>query len=143
MKKFKYKVIFLQKSNDNWIVVKSVKLRNINNPMLKLKDRAYCIDYSHPNYLIGLVYVYFVELKTGKTLSFHEIESIDPSLIDFLFSQKIVQQITTGINREVSSINWTWLIIGLVIGGMVMSLIVMVVMQKRIDDLLTNAIILP
>lgn len=146
MKKFSYKIILLRMSNNVLIVEKIIKKRKLSSKIMELGGRTFHVPTENPAYLNGLEFVYFLNVDDGKIYSFKEIKSLDPNALDLLFRQHIVEQIASGLKERNNGIDWKWFIMGALIGALGGALVIMYIMQKRIDELiieLSNPVFIP
>lgn len=95
----KYYAIFISKINSIPTIVNKKQIR-ADISQVTYKNKSYAIDTNSPSYQEGRKFVYFIDLKGGQIgLSDSDFE-INPEIRKKFFSDKIIQQLVSGLDKS-------------------------------------------
>jgi len=132
----RYIIVFFRKEYNVLVEVKKIKVNNLNK-ILKGKNKQYIIDIEHPSVIKGNKRFYFVNIDNGTQYHLHEVEQLmNPEELDLVIGNKIIRELTAGVidNKKEKIF---LIIVGALIGGLLMTAIMLGVMSNKIEDLLT------
>ena len=137
MKKLIFRICFMIKENDSYVMYKIKDYRDISTEITLKNDRTFIIAKNKPCLIHDNKRIYFVDYDNADCLNFVKVKShLDSKSLDMLFVKKFILNLILKSDREDSKqIDWYSLIIGLIIGALVSAVIVMVLMQGKIDEL--------
>lgn len=141
-KKLKYKIVFLRQEYQTMNVVKIREVKALN-AIIKEGTKAFVITYKFPTYNNGLDKFYFIDIETGKQLTFDAItRELNPEELDLIVGNKIIRELTSGVmdNKKEKIF---FLAIGFIIGALLAAIIVMSLMQGKVDKILSDTTIIP
>lgn len=99
-KLYKYRIIFLKKQQENLFFYKSIRLNSIENSSISFEKRSFHVIVESCSYINQKrEFVFFIDYDTNATYSFHQIESVNPKMLDLTLKTKIVESITSGISN--------------------------------------------
>ena len=130
----KYKVIFVIKRYDMYVVKHILNLSEINK-VFAFKKRQFTVNVNNPTYVSGGLSTYIIDYDNSSQLNFVEIKApLGVHDLDLLFGQKIIKELTKGVLMDRKEKLWN-IIIGAIVGFMLAFLIATLVYQSKIDDL--------
>lgn len=131
-----FKVYFLRLTNGTYHIVKAKRI-NKESKLIKLgKEKTFKIDLGLPAFLDkNKIQNYFFDIDSGEQLTFNKIKtSANPEDLDIIVSQKIVKELTKGVMSDKKKII-TWILIGILIGGLLVGMIMSIRNQKLIRNI--------
>lgn len=135
MVKQKYKIIIVDTIYGAFVIRKVISLNSIK-PVQKVGGLQLQINVKTPTFIDknGISTFYF-ESKKGSQLNFKQIQPyLSPDDLDIIIGQKIIREIAAGVldnKKEKMMVFFMGVLIGLMAGCLIM----MLVMQQKIDEI--------
>lgn len=132
--KTKYKYIFLRKEYSTMNVA-TILVTKIAKTQIKLNEKTYIVNLNEPNYNFRNEKIYLIDIESGSQISFNVNNSLlKPDELDRIIGNKLLEDITRGLFANVKE-KILWVVMGLIMGALIAFMIMMFVMQNKIDEI--------
>lgn len=141
-----YKVVLLQRFNDELSIVKSIESNEIK-PLIRYRNKSYKLNLNNVGYVNKIQKIYFLNIENGSQYTFIEIKAeMNPDQLDVLMATKIIKELASGIidnKKEKILMILIGFIIGLILGLLIMQIISSDKIEQILLENMDNAIVIP
>lgn len=138
IKRTRYFIVLVRKEYNAFMISQIKEIKLTNEKLLKIGTNQYNLNLDKPTYLKKTErYYFFDELNGSQLLMDGTNPNLTPIELDMIVGQKIIKELTSGVvdNKKDKIFN---VIVGMILGGLIASLIVMVIYNEKIEQILTE-----
>ncbi|MHA1756713.1 MAG: hypothetical protein ACTSVV_08085 [Promethearchaeota archaeon] len=118
-------IIFLMQkfSENHYNLIKKIKTLR-HQTKVSILNKTYIINTNQPSFISGKYFYYFIDIQSGKQLTFNELKqiSLNPEIMDNLLQKNIFKQIINAVKSNKSEIIM-YIALGFTLGFLISSLI--------------------
>lgn len=125
--------VLCRKTHGVYHVLKTIKIKNMNQKTIKYGNSSYLLDQSKPSNAKGLNIYYYINIDDNCQMQFDSVSQIDSVVLDTLISDKLVRSMTDSLKIESGfSMDLKNILIGLFIGIFAALTVMLILMQTGV-----------